>query len=74
MKKLSLKQQYKSYQQSVYFVNKCIEKYPNIIQVQSIGKTWKNKDIVLAFVSLDVKETTRNLHSCIQVLFMPENG
>jgi hypothetical protein len=51
-----LKQQYKSYQQSVDFINESIEKYPDIIQVQTIGKTWENRDIVLATISLDVKK------------------
>jgi carboxypeptidase T len=50
-----LKQQYKSYPQTQEFLEECIEKYPHLIKVQSIGKTWENRDIMLATLSLDLE-------------------
>ena len=49
-----MKQQYKSYQQTVDIINQSVQKYPELISVQSIGKTHENRDIVLATISLDV--------------------
>jgi len=49
-----MKQQYKSYQESCDFLLKCVEKYPNLINVQSIGKSYEGREILLATVSLNV--------------------
>ena len=53
-----MKQQYKSYQQTIDIINENITKYPELINVQSIGKTHENRDIVLATISLDVKNAS----------------
>jgi len=53
-----LKQQYKSYQQTIDIINKNVQKYPELISVQSIGKTHENRDIVLATISFDVKNSS----------------
>ncbi len=50
-----MKQQYKSYQQTCDFLEHCIKKYPDLIKIESIGKTWENRDIMLATISLDVQ-------------------
>jgi hypothetical protein len=50
-----LKQQYKSYSQTCEFLEECIEKYPHLIQIQSIGKTWENREIMLATISLNIE-------------------
>lgn len=50
-----MKQQYKSYSQTCEFLEECVRKYPDIIQIESIGKTWENRDIILATISLNVE-------------------
>ena len=50
-----MKQQYKSYKQTYDFLQECVENYPDIISIKSIGKTWENRDIMLATISLNVE-------------------
>ncbi|MDB2405485.1 M14 family zinc carboxypeptidase [Arcobacteraceae bacterium] len=50
-----MKQQYKSYQQTCDFLEECVKKHPDIIKIQSIGKTWEDRDIMLATISLNVE-------------------
>ncbi len=50
-----MKQQYKSYQQTCDFLKNCVKNYPDIISVQSIGKTWEDRDILVATISLNVE-------------------
>jgi hypothetical protein len=50
-----MKQQYKSYQQTCDFLQQCVKEYPDLITIQSIGKTWENRDIMLATISLNVE-------------------
>ncbi|MEA3354033.1 MAG: M14 family zinc carboxypeptidase [Campylobacterota bacterium] len=50
-----MKQQYKSYKQTCEFLEQCVLKYPDIISIQSIGKTWEDRDILLATISLNVE-------------------
>ena len=50
-----MKQQYKSYDQTVEFLKKCAKDHPSLISIQSIGKTWENRDIMLATISLNVE-------------------
>jgi len=52
-----LKQQYKSYQQTCDFLEDCVRKYPDLIKIKSIGKTWENRDIMLATISLNVEQS-----------------
>lgn len=49
-----MKQQYKSYQQTCEFLEECVSKYPDLIKIESIGKTWEDRDIMLATISLNV--------------------
>jgi hypothetical protein len=49
-----MKQQYKSYQESREFLIECEKKYPNLISVTNIGKSWENREILLATISLNV--------------------
>jgi hypothetical protein len=49
-----MKQQYKSYQESCDFLSECVKNYPNLITVQSIGKSYEGRDILLATLSLNV--------------------
>ena len=50
-----MKQQYKSYEQTCEFLRQCVQQYSDIITIQSIGKTWENRDIMLATISLNVE-------------------
>jgi len=50
-----MKQQYKSYTQTCDFLQDCVKKYPDLISIESIGKTWENRDILLATISLNVE-------------------
>ncbi|MDC0933451.1 M14 family zinc carboxypeptidase [Arcobacteraceae bacterium] len=50
-----MKQQYKSYQQTCDFLEECVKKHPDLITIKSIGKTWENRDIMLATISLNVE-------------------
>jgi predicted deacylase len=50
-----MKQQYKSYEQTCEFLEKCVKKYPDLITIKSIGKTWEDRDIMLATISLNVE-------------------
>ena len=50
-----MKQQYKSYEQTVDFLKECVKLYPNIITIQNIGTTWEGREIVLATISLNVE-------------------
>jgi hypothetical protein len=49
-----MKQQYKSYQEGCTFLEKCVQKYPDLITVENIGTTWENRPILLATISLHV--------------------
>ena len=49
-----MKQQYRSYQESCDFLVECAKKYPDIVSVKSIGKSWEERDILLATISLNV--------------------
>ncbi|MEA3383137.1 MAG: M14 family zinc carboxypeptidase [Campylobacterota bacterium] len=50
-----MKQQYKSYSQTCEFLQECVKKHPDLITIESIGKTWENRDIMLATISLNVE-------------------
>ncbi len=50
-----MKQQYRSYQETVDFLKECVRLYPNIITLQNIGTTWEGREIVLATISLNVE-------------------
>lgn len=50
-----MKEQYKSYQETVDFLKKCVKLYPNLITIKTIGTTWEGREIVLATISIDVE-------------------
>jgi len=50
-----MKQQYKSYAQTCEFLQECVKTHPDLITIQSIGKTWEGRDIMLATISLNVE-------------------
>ncbi len=50
-----MKQQYKSYQETVDFLKECVKLYPNLITIKNIGTTWEGREIVLATISIDVE-------------------
>jgi len=50
-----LKHQYRSYEETLSFLKEMVKKYPHLIRIQSIGKTWESRDIILATVSFDVE-------------------
>ena len=51
-----MKNQYKSYQESVEFLESMQEKYPNLFRVQSIGTTYEGREIMLITISNDVSQ------------------
>ena len=50
-----MKNQYKSYQETVEFLQAMVAGYPHLIKLQSIGKTYEQRDIMMVTVSLDVE-------------------
>ena len=54
-----MKQQYKSYQESCDFLYQKQKEYPDLVRVESIGTTYENRDILLATISLDIKEADK---------------
>ena len=50
-----MKLQYKSYDETISFLKECVQKYPNLIKIETIGKTWEERDIVLATITLDIE-------------------
>jgi hypothetical protein len=50
-----MKKQYFSYKETMQFLEKSSQDYPDLIKVESIGDTWEGRPIMLATISLDVK-------------------
>jgi len=51
-----MKNQYKSYQESLDFLYEMEKRYPELIAIEKIGTTYEGRDIVLAKISKDVKK------------------
>ena len=49
-----MKQQYVSYQETIDFLEKAMGEHPNLIRLQSIGKTWEGRPIMMVTISQDV--------------------
>lgn len=49
-----MKQQYKSYQESYDYLVDCVKNYPNLIRLQSIGKTHEQREILMVTLTLNV--------------------
>ncbi len=54
-----MKKQYFSYKQTIEFLEKASQDYPDLIKIQSIGNTWEERPIMLATISLDVKNADK---------------
>ncbi len=55
-----MKNQYLSYDEGTKLLKNLSDKFPDILQVKSIGKTHENRDIVLATLSFDIEnESTK---------------
>ncbi len=50
-----MKHQYRSYQETIDFLQECVKRYPHLIKLQSIGKTWEGREIILATLTQDVE-------------------
>lgn len=50
-----MREQYKSYQETVDFFYQAQERYPDIFCVDVIGKTWEERDIIVVTVSKDLE-------------------
>ncbi len=50
-----MKQQYKSYEQTCSFLKECVQKFPNLIKIESIGKSWEGREILLATLTIGVE-------------------
>ena len=54
-----MKKQYFSYKETIQFLNDASKDYPDLIKVESIGETWEGRPIMLATISLDVKNADK---------------
>lgn len=52
-----MKNQYKSYSETCEYLYKLEKENPDLVKVRSIGKTWENRDILLATVTFDVQNS-----------------
>jgi len=52
-----LRQQYTSYQECVDFFTQAQKIHPNLFQVESIGKTWEERDIIAVTISKNVERS-----------------
>lgn len=50
-----MKKQYFSYKETMQFLEQASQDHPDLITVESIGDTWEERPIMLATISLDVK-------------------
>jgi len=50
-----VREQYTSYKECVDFFQFAQKKYPDLIQVEVIGKTWEERDIIAVSITKDVK-------------------
>jgi len=50
-----MKNQYRSYQESLDFLHEMEKRFPELIEIVKIGTTYEGRDIVLAKISKDVK-------------------
>ncbi len=50
-----MKLQYKSYDETITFLKECVQNYPNLISIESIGKTWEEREIILVTLTLNVE-------------------
>ena len=50
-----MREQYKSYQETVDFFYAAQKRYPNVFRVEVIGKTWEERDIIVVTVSKDLE-------------------
>ncbi len=51
-----MKNQYKSYNEGIDLLKELQERYPDILKLSFIGKTYEQRDIALATLSLEVKD------------------
>lgn len=49
-----MRQQYSSYDECIEFFNNAQKSNPNLFKVESIGKTWEDRDIIAVSISKDV--------------------
>lgn len=54
-----MKKQYFSYKETIEFLNESAAAYPDLIKVESIGDTWEGRPIMMATISLDVKNADK---------------
>jgi murein tripeptide amidase MpaA len=50
-----VKHSYRSYEKSVEFLKQKVVEYPHLIKIESIGKSWENRDIIVATISINVE-------------------
>ncbi|MEA1916140.1 MAG: M14 family zinc carboxypeptidase, partial [Campylobacterota bacterium] len=53
-----MRQQYSSYQECIDFFKSAQTQYPDIFKVESIGKTWEDRDIILVTITKDVSSAS----------------
>jgi len=51
-----LREQYSSYDECVTFFNEAQKNRPDLVKVESIGKTWENRDIIAVSITKDVEK------------------
>jgi len=51
-----LRQQYSSYKECIDFFRLLQKQYPNLVEVNTIGKTWEEREIIEVTITKDVKK------------------
>lgn len=49
-----MRQQYSSYDECINFFNDAQEKYPDLLKVEAIGKTWEDRDMIAVSITKNV--------------------
>ena len=53
-----MRQQYTSYEECVAFFQKAQQSHPNLFQVQSIGETWEEREIIAVTITKNVQKAS----------------
>ena len=69
-----MREQYTSYNECVDFFKSAQRTNPDLFKVETIGKTWEDRDIIAVSITKDVQTNKENQHFFIQVQFMQGSG
>ncbi len=69
-----MKKLYRTYEESTQIFKSLKKEYPENFKLESIGKTWEQRDIYLITLSSNIKEAHLKPALFIQEQFMQESG